>query len=209
MADDVLQIEGGTDGVTHQRMLLLHFGIVHRGLNQDIFPVSLAQWPFNKWDFLSGPHLQKPPQEFHSSYQGLQWSPLHITDSQYKEVRLCGRDVPMILWREPKPADPRLPWDIWSQLKSSISVQSFAWEGKHSLSSKTEWAILKWFSKLSRSPGVHWSTFLSPALQEWFSAFLLLLSLSAEEKNSVGLLALTPVARGGHSHYQHMLVTPS
>lgn len=106
----------------------------------------------------------------------------------------------MILWREwkQKQVDSRLHWDIWSQLKSSISVQSFSWEGQSlARHHKTEWVILKWLCKLSRSPGAHWSTFLSPALQEWFFVFLLVLSLSGKEKNSVGSLVLNPVARGG------------
>lgn len=101
----------------------------------------------------------------------------------------------------------RLHWDIWSQLKSSISVQSFSWEGQ-SLAHhhKTEWVILKWLCKLSRSPGAHWSTFLSPALQEWF-CILVSHVIEWQGENSVGSLVLNPVARGGHSHYQHMLVT--
>lgn len=172
------------------------------GLNKDISLVSPGLWPFNKWDFLSWSHLQEPAQESHSSPQGLQWSHLQVTGIQNK--------VPMILSREwkRKRVDSRLHWDIWSQLISSISVQSFAWDGQSlACHHKTEWVILKWLSKLSRSPGARWSTFLSPALQEFFSVFLLVLSLSTKEKNSMGLLALNPVARGGHSHYQHMLVT--
>lgn len=139
------------------------------GLTKDVSLVSPALWPFNKWDFLSGSHLQEPAQESHSSHQGLQWSHLQVTGSQNQVGKLSGRNVPMILWREWKwkRADSRLHWDIWSQLKSSISVQSFAWEGQSlPCHHKTEWVILKWLSKLSRSPGVHWSTFLSPALQE-------------------------------------------
>ena len=177
-------------------------------LTKDVFLVSPALWPFNKWDFLSGSHLQEPSQESHSSHQGLQWSHLQVTGSQNQVGKLSRRNVPMILWREWKQVDSRLHWDIWSQLKSSISVQSFSWEGQ-SLAHhhKTEWVILKWLCKLSRSPGAHWSTFLSPALQEWFFVFLLVMSLSGKEKNSVGSLVLNSVARGGHSHYQHMLVT--